>query len=47
MNNFVFHNPTKIIFGKEILSQLGKEVSAYGKKVLMVYGQNSIKQNGV
>ena len=47
MNNFVFHNPTKIIFGREILSQLGKEVSAYGKKVLMVYGQNSIKQNGV
>lgn len=35
MNNFVFHKPTKIIFGREILSQLGKEVSAYGKKVFM------------
>jgi len=47
MINFVFHNPTKVIFGKGILSQVGVEVSKYGKKVLLVYGQNSIKLNGV
>ncbi len=47
MNNFIFQNPTKIIFGKNILPKLGEEVSKYGKNVLLVYGQNSIKQNGV
>jgi len=47
MVNFVFHNPTKVIFGKGILPQVGPEVSKYGKKALLVYGQNSIKKNGV
>jgi alcohol dehydrogenase YqhD (iron-dependent ADH family) len=47
MENFIFHNPTKIVFGKGVLSQVGAEVVKYGKRALLVYGQNSIKKNGV
>lgn len=47
MDAFVFQNPTKIIFGKNTVSKIGKEVSFYGKKALFVYGMGSIKKNGV
>lgn len=47
MEGFVFSNPTKIIFGKNTVSRIGKEILSYGKKVLFVYGRGSIKQNGV
>ncbi|MFD1851970.1 iron-containing alcohol dehydrogenase [Oceanobacillus bengalensis] len=47
MNNFVYQNPTKLIFGKGQLDVLPKEVEKYGKKVLLVYGGGSIKRNGI
>ena len=47
MKNFVFHNPTKILFGKDTIRSIGDETAALGKKALMVYGQNSIKENGI
>jgi len=47
MKDFVFHNPTKIIFGEGTISQLGGEAKAYGKKALLVYGMGSVKKNGV
>lgn len=47
MQNFFFHNPTKIIFGKNTIAQIGHETSHYGKKALLVYGQGSIKKNGI
>jgi alcohol dehydrogenase len=47
MNQFTFHNPTKLIFGKGQLEQLKTEVPNYGKKVLLVYGGGSIKRNGL
>ncbi len=47
MKNFVYHNPTKIIFGKNIIPKIGDETAVYGKKVFLVYGQNSIKSNGI
>ncbi|PEY73211.1 iron-containing alcohol dehydrogenase [Bacillus thuringiensis] len=47
MKNFVFQNPTKLIFGKRELEQLRTEIPKYGKKVLIVYGKGSIKQNGI
>lgn len=43
--NFIFQNKTKIIFGKNTIETIGNEIKE--KKVLLVYGQNSIKQNGV
>lgn len=47
MDNFVFHNPTKLIFGKGQLESLRTEVPVYGKKVLLVYGGGSIKRSGL
>ena len=47
MQNFVFRNPTKLIFGKGQLEQLKVEIPQYGKKVLLVYGGGSIKQNTI
>lgn len=47
MQNFVFHNPTKILFGKNTVSSIGPETAVYGKKALLVYGSGSIKKNGL
>lgn len=46
MLDFEYKNPTKIIFGKNSLEKLGKEVINYGNKVLLVYGGNSLKVSG-
>lgn len=47
MNNFVFHNPVKVIFGKNVITHLGSELKPYGNKALLVYGNHSIMNNGV
>jgi len=47
MQNFTYSLPTKIVFGKGVVKNLGVEVKNYGKKVLLVYGKNSIKKNGI
>lgn len=47
MENFIYQNPTKLIFGKDQLEQLKTEVPAYGNKVLLVYGGGSIKRIGL
>ena len=47
MDNFVFNNYTKIIFGKGTENSVGEEIKRYGKKILLHYGGGSIKKNGV
>lgn len=47
MKNFIFQNPTKLIFGKNQLEHLRREIPKYGKNVLLVYGGGSIKRNGI
>ncbi|MEW5322616.1 iron-containing alcohol dehydrogenase [Geobacillus thermoleovorans] len=47
MQEFIFRNPTKLIFGKGQLERLKEEVPRCGKKVLLVYGGGSIKRNGL
>lgn len=47
MENFTAYNPTTLHFGRDVLNQLGVTLNRYGKKVLLVYGQNSIKNNGL
>ncbi|MDD5167587.1 MAG: iron-containing alcohol dehydrogenase [Syntrophales bacterium] len=47
MQNFVFENPTKIIFGKDQIPKIGKEVGRFGRKALLVYGMSSILKNGI
>ena len=46
MENFVFQNPTKIIFGKGIIARIAKEIPE-GKKVMVTFGGGSVKKNGV
>ncbi|MCL7488281.1 MAG: iron-containing alcohol dehydrogenase [Desulfobulbaceae bacterium] len=47
MQNFVFHNPTKIIFGRDTIASIGPETKAWGTRCLLVYGGGSIKKNGI
>ena len=47
MDNFIFQNPTKLIFGRDQIELLPKEVPQYGNRVLVVYGGGSIKRNGL
>jgi alcohol dehydrogenase YqhD (iron-dependent ADH family) len=47
MENFTAYNPTKLHFGKDVITGLGKAVAEYGNKVLLVYGGGSIKKNGI
>jgi alcohol dehydrogenase YqhD (iron-dependent ADH family) len=47
MHNFVFHNPTKVLFGKGTISQIGKETATFGTRVLLVYGRLSAERNGL
>jgi alcohol dehydrogenase YqhD (iron-dependent ADH family) len=39
--------PTKVHFGKGQISHLAEEIRAHGSKVLLVYGEGSIKRNGI
>lgn len=47
MNDFIFHNPDKVYFGKNQLEHLSEELLQFGKKILLVYGGGSIKKNGL
>jgi alcohol dehydrogenase YqhD (iron-dependent ADH family) len=47
MQNFVFENPTKIIFGKGSIAKIGAEVKRFGDRVLMVYGMGSVRTSSV
>lgn len=47
MQNFELYNPTHVYFGKDVTDKLHSIIKPFGKKVLVVYGKNSIKQNGI
>lgn len=46
MENFVFQNPTKLIFGKGTIARIGREIPA-GRKIMVTFGGGSVKNNGV
>ena len=46
MNNFIFHNPTTILFGKDQLNGIEKLIPA-NAKVLITYGGGSAKRSGL
>ncbi|MDL2230624.1 iron-containing alcohol dehydrogenase [Alistipes sp. OttesenSCG-928-L06] len=46
MYNFIFQNPTKLIFGKGEIARLAKEIPA-DKKIMLTFGGGSVKKNGV
>ena len=47
MNDFIFHNPDKIYFGRNQMENLPLELARFGSRVLLVYGGGSIKKNGL
>lgn len=46
MDNFTFHNPVRLLFGKGQIAQIAREIPA-GSRVLFAFGGGSIKTNGV
>ncbi len=46
MENFEFHNPTRIIFGKGILVLVGREARSFGSRCLLVTGKRSVRESG-
>lgn len=46
MNNFTFHNPTKLVFGKDSILELPKLLPS-DAKILLTFGGGSVKHNGV
>ncbi len=48
MLNFTYYTPTKVLFGKGVIDQVGAQVKAFGgTKVLLHYGGGSVKRSGV
>ncbi len=48
MRNFDFVIPTKVLFGKDTIGRIGREISECGsKKIMLLYGKGSIFKNGV
>lgn len=48
MNNFIFENSTKVCFGKGCVKEfLVCKLKNYGNNVMLAYGGNSIKKNGI
>lgn len=46
MNDFIYQNTTKIIFGRNAEDHIGSEAEIYGK-TLLVFGGGSVKKNGL
>jgi NADP-dependent alcohol dehydrogenase len=46
MENFTYHNPTRIHFGRGQIEKISREIPA-GARVLLLAGGGSIKKNGV
>jgi alcohol dehydrogenase YqhD (iron-dependent ADH family) len=48
MNDFIFHSPTKFIFGRGAADGVGRELAVLGKrKALIVYGGASAVRSGL
>ena len=47
MQDFDYIIPTKVLFGRNKIEHIGKEIKPYARRILLVYGQGSIKRIGV
>lgn len=47
MQNFDYQTPTRLIFGKGVISKLPEVMKAFGPRILMTYGSGSIKKLGL
>ncbi|OQA58240.1 MAG: Alcohol dehydrogenase YqhD [Candidatus Omnitrophica bacterium ADurb.Bin277] len=46
MDNFIFKNPTEILFGKGMIAEIKNRIPG-DRRVLFLYGGGSVKRNGV
>lgn len=46
MNNFIFQNPTRLIFGKGMIAELSRVIPT-DKRIMITFGGGSVKKNGV
>lgn len=47
MDNFRFHIPTEVIFGRGVENEVGAVAAKYGTRALLVYGQGSVVRSGL
>ncbi|NQT59196.1 MAG: iron-containing alcohol dehydrogenase [Bacteroidetes bacterium] len=47
IKDFTYYVPVKLVFGEGALNQAGEQVSAYGKKAMIVTTGNFFKENGL
>ncbi len=48
MQDFYYHTPTEVFFGRDKEKEVGNIISSYGyKKIMLQYGKNSIKKSGL
>lgn len=48
MNDFIYYSPTKFVFGRDVVEQVGAEMAALSlKKVMIVYGKGSVVRTGL
>ena len=47
MNDFIYHAPTEIMFGKDAESRTGEAAARYGSRALLVYGRESAVKSGL
>lgn len=47
MQDFIYQVETKILFGRDQLENLAREIKKYGDRVLICYGGGSIKRTGL
>ncbi len=47
MDNFAYHNPTKILFGRGMETEVGAEVARTSRRILLHFGGGSIKASGL
>ena len=47
MENFIYHTPTKMIFGQNAITNLPDILRPLGQRVLLTYGGGSIRKIGL
>ena len=47
MLNFEFYSPTRLIFGKGTVDQIGAQIAPLAKKVLVHYGSDRVEKSGL
>ena len=47
MENFERFNPTKLLFGRDVIDGICSELKPFGSKAFIIIGKGSVKRNGL